>query len=305
MSGRNNDERTGARDAHSGDSTAAVASAVEGNAFPSPNQNNAGLSFVVPTEFVELPSGGVYYAEGHPLHKQDTIEIKFMTAKDEDILTSRSLLKKGLAINRFLQNIMVNKAVKIEDLLVGDKNAILTAARISGYGAEYATNTTCPACATTALYEFDLNEGSLTGFKTDSFNPENYEGRVTEGDDGLFNIVLPKSAVTVTVRMLTGADEVKLTASMNDKKKTSIVGHDTNMTDQMRMYIVAVNGSTQMGHIHAFVNAMPASDSRFLRGAYQALMPNYDLRQHFACESCGYEQEMEVPFTADFFWPKQ
>ena len=84
-----------------------------------------------------------------------------------------------------------------------------------------------------------------------------------------------------------------------------IVGHDTSMTDQMRCYISAVNGSSQTAHIYGFVNAMPASDSRFLRATYQALMPNFDLRQHFVCDTCGYEQDMEVPFTADFFWPKQ
>ena len=132
MSGRNNDERTGAIETNVGDSTAAVQAATQ-----QPNQNQSGLNFVVPTEFVELPSGGKYYTDGHPLTGQETIEIKFMTAKDEDILTSRSLLKKGLAINRFLQNIIVNNEVKVDDLLIGDKNAILTAARVSGYGPEY------------------------------------------------------------------------------------------------------------------------------------------------------------------------
>jgi len=299
MSGRNNDERTEARETNV-DSTAAVQAATQ-----HPRENQSGLNFVVPTEFVELPSGGRYYPEGHALHGEETVEIKFMTAKDEDILTSRSLLKKGLAINRFLQNIIVNKSIKVDDLIVGDKNAVLTAARISGYGASYTTNTTCPACATTAQFEFDLNDGAITGYHAEGCDREAFEGRVTEGENNTFNIVLPKSEVTVTVRMLTGADETKLASEMNNKKKASVIGHDTNMTDQMRTYIVAVNGSSQMGHIHGFVNAMPASDSRFLRRTYQAVMPNYDLRQHFACETCGYEQDMEVPFTADFFWPKQ
>ena len=301
MSGRNNDERTGARAANEGDSTAAVQAATQ-----HPRETNqSGLNFVVPTEFVELPSAGRYYVDGHPLQGQDTIEIKYMTAKDEDILTSRSLLKKGLAINRFLQNIIVDKRVKVEDILIGDKNAILTAARISGYGAEYTTSTTCPACNTTAPYEFDLEQGAITGYHSEHCDREKFDNRVTDNDDGTFDIFLPKSEVTVTVRMMTGRDETKLAESMTKKNKSSIVGHDTSMTDQMRTYISAVNGSTQPPHIYGFVNAMPASDSRFLRAAYQALMPNYDLRQHFVCDTCGYEQDMEVPFTADFFWPKQ
>lgn len=300
MSGRNNDERTGAIETNVGDSTAAVQAATQ-----QPNQNQSGLNFVVPTEFVELPSGGKYYTDGHPLTGQETIEIKFMTAKDEDILTSRSLLKKGLAINRFLQNIIVNNEVKVDDLLIGDKNAILTAARVSGYGPEYTTNTTCPACNTSAQFEFDLEEGQITGFHTESCDKEAFEGRVTDNKDGTFNIALPKSEVTVTVRMMTGKDETKLSEAMQNKKKKNLIGHDTNMTDQMRTYITAVNGSSQMTHIIGFVNAMPAKDSRFLRKTYQMIMPNYDLRQHFACEACGYDQDMEVPFTADFFWPKQ
>ena len=299
MSGRNNDERTEARETNV-DSTAAVQAATQ-----QPRENQSGLNFVVPTEFVELPSGGRYYADGHPLQGQETIEIKYMTAKDEDILTSRSLLKKGLAINRFLQNIIVDKRIKVDDLLIGDKNAMLTAARISGYGAEYVTSTTCPACQTTDQYEFDLQQGAVTGYHTENCDHSKFDNRVTDNGDGTFDILLPKSEVTVTTRMMTGRDESKLAESMKKKNKSSVVGHDTSMTDQMRTYISAVNGSSQTAHIIGFVNAMPASDSRFLRATYQALMPNYDLRQQFVCDACGYEQDMEVPFTADFFWPKQ
>jgi len=300
MSGRNNDERTGAKQGTNTDAAAAVQSAVS---QPTP-QSSGQLNFVVPTEFVELPTGGAYYASGHPLHGQETIEIKYMTAKDEDILTSKSLLKKGLAINRFLQNIIVERNIKVEDLLVGDKNAILVAARISGYGEDYRTKTQCPACATTQEYDFTLANGTIVGFDTEHYNTDEYANCVTKNEDETFNIVLPKSEVTLTVRLMNGHDETKLTEAMKSKKKQSVVGHDTNMTDQYLTYIMAVNGSPQMGHIASFVNAMPAADSRFLRTAYQALMPNYDLKQHFVCDACAYEQEMEVPFTADFFWPK-
>jgi hypothetical protein len=233
-----------------------------------------------------------------------------MTAKDEDILTSRALLKKGVAINRFLQNSIVDKRVKVEGLLTGDKNAILVAARISGYGSEYKTKTQCPACSTTQEYEFTLENGVATGFDTEYFDSEEHKNLVSKNEDLTFNITLPKSEVVVTVRMLNGHDEAQMAKSMQKAQKSAkntrkeLLGHDTQMTDQMRTYITAVNGSTLMQHIYGFVNAMPASDSRFLRSAYAALMPNYDLRQHFACEACGYEQDMEVPFTADFFWPK-
>ena len=97
------------------------------------------FNWSVPTEFVEIPSKGKFYPNGHPLHNLDTIEIKYMTAKEEDILSDRSLLKKGIAVDRALQNLIVNKAIKIDDLLVGDKNALLIAARKTGFGPEYTT----------------------------------------------------------------------------------------------------------------------------------------------------------------------
>ena len=112
-----------------------------------PQQVEQTLQFVTPTEFVELPSRGKFYPEGHPLHNTEIIEIRHMTAKDEDILTSAALLKKGLAIDRFLQNIIVDKSINIADLLVGDKNAIIVASRISGYGAQYEAGISCPSCA--------------------------------------------------------------------------------------------------------------------------------------------------------------
>ena len=115
------------------------------------------LNFVAPTEFVELPSKGLGYASDHPLSGKDVIEIRYMTAKEEDILTSATLLKKGIAVDRFMQNIICDSNINIDDLLIGDKNAILIAARASGYGAEYETQIQCPNCATKAELTFDLS----------------------------------------------------------------------------------------------------------------------------------------------------
>jgi hypothetical protein len=118
----------------------------------------APLDFSTPTEFVELPSEGRYYPEDHPLHNESVVEIRHMTAKDEDILTSRALLKKGLALDRFLKNILVDKRIDMDSLYVGDKNAILVGARVTGYGPSYDTQITCPVCATTNKFSFDLDE---------------------------------------------------------------------------------------------------------------------------------------------------
>ncbi len=306
MSVRNNEERSGAR--HPDDSSAAVAATETEAPVPSkgrsahekPQPKN--LSFVVPTEFVDLPSKGRFYVESHPLHNVDNMEIRFMTAKEEDILTSRSLLKKGVAIDRFLSSIIVDRRIDVNTMLVGDKNALLVAARSSGYGSEYNTKVSCPACGETQEYEFDLEAAHLVGIDSETFQNSNFAKAVSENENGTFDIQLPKSNVTVTVRLLIGADEQRLAKNM--KQKSKIQGHETMLTDQFRTYIVAVNGSTNNRDINTFVNAMPALDSRFLRTTYQGIAPNVDLTQFFSCESCGFEQDMEVPFTADFFWPK-
>ena len=96
-----------------------------------PPAQTGGFSFVVPTEFVELPSQGRFYPQGHPLHSQDSIEIRQMTAKEEDMLTSRTLLKKGVALDRVISSLIVNKAIDADSLLVGDRNAIIIATRVS------------------------------------------------------------------------------------------------------------------------------------------------------------------------------
>ncbi len=261
---------------------------------PQALQENPGFSFVVPTEFVELPSGGKYYPEGHPLCGQDTIEIKQMTAKEEDILTSRTLLKSGVAIDRVIQSIIMDKTINADTLLIGDRNAILIAARVSGYGNVYNTNVTCPNCGTAQDYSFDLNnayleDGSGTGFE------------ITNNGNGTFTTVLPRTNITTTFRLLTGHDEKNMLqqAEMNKKRK----GPEQAVSSQIRRMIVDLNGDSSQQALNYFIENVPSLDIRHLRACYRSVAPNIDLTQDFECQECGHEQEMEVPLTADFFWP--
>ncbi|MAF26057.1 hypothetical protein CL634_10870 [bacterium] len=287
MSIRDNEERTGAPQADS--------PPIE-NLMPvdeSPKNSNP-LSFVTPTEFVELPSKGRYYPENHPLHNEETIEIRYMTAKEEDILTSRTLLKKGIAIDRLLESVILDKRIKADGLLIGDKNAIIVASRITGYGPEYKTNVICPACTEYVIHTFDL-ENMQINFGGPA------EGTL-ETENGTFIIHLDKVDVDVEVKLLTGKDEKALAFSMNKKKKNKL--EETSLTDQFRQFIVSVNDIKDPGLIGALIENMPATDSRKLRNTYQKVIPNIDLTQEFICDNCGLEQALEVPFTADFFWVK-
>ena len=285
MSARNNEERTGA----AGSTTPPLDQLVSDQKETTP------FEFTTPTEFVDLPSKGKFYTEKHPLHGKDSLEIRYMTAKDEDILTSKSLLKKGLAIDRLLQNIIVDKSIKINELLVGDKNALVVAARVTGYGNEYNTKVSCPACAMTQEYNFDLDDHTLS-------QGGEFDNAVATGND-TWQITCPKSTAVVEIGLLTGKEE-KLLLQQHQKRKQRKLP-ESSATDQLKFLIKSVNGADDPTSINKFINAMPATDARYVRKAYEKLMPNIDLSQAFECEECGFDMEMEVPFTTDFFWPKQ
>jgi hypothetical protein len=250
-----------------------------------------GLSFVSPTELVPLPSKGKYYSENHPLHGKEEIEIKYMTAKEEDILSNKSLLKKGVAIDRMLQSLIVDKSIKLESLLIGDKNAILIAARISAYGPEYASQVTCPQCETRQKFEFDLSD--LKEKDCSSLEDQ----MVSANEKGNFAFKLPRSKVDVEIKTMTVGDEAKITQELMKKK-------DVSYMEQMKAIVLSVNGETNRGLISSFVENLIASDARHIRKVMSSLLPDIDMTQTFLCSSCDHEEEMEVPLTAEFFWPK-
>ncbi len=279
---RNNEQRTGA---HMADSDAAAIA----------SQLLDPLQFVTPTEFVELPSKGKGYPPEHPLHNKEVLEMRFMTAKDEDILTSQTLLKKGLALERMMQNVIVDKNIKPETMLVGDRNAVLIASRISGYGAGYETSIICPACGERGKLMFDLNN------RTFNHGEVLEEVDVRESGTGTYIIKLALSKLEVEVRLLTGKDEQWLVQVAKGNKKRKLT--ESSITDQYRLMIVSVNGHSDRKVIDYVVDNLPAIDSRHLRLAYKKLSPNVSVYEDYCCPACGHEQALEVPFNADFFWP--
>jgi len=285
---RNNEDRLGTK-------------SIDGDAPPQTReaQSGASFSFSTPTEFVELPSKGRFYPEGHPLCGKEEIEIKHMTAKDEDILTSETLIKKGMAIDRLLQNVMVDKTIDAKSMLIGDKNALIVATRITGYGSDYRTQVRCPACAKSVEQTFDLSQYSIYEASEDDVSED---GIVIE-ENGTFKLTMPISKVEVGVKLMSGYDEERLNKIAEKQRKNNLPS--TSLTDQLRQMIVSVNGDSSGEMISKLIEHLPARDSRYLRTTYQKVVPNIDMAQEFSCASCGHAQELEVPFTVDFFWPRQ
>jgi len=255
----------------------------------------AEMSWSTPTEIVELPSQGRFYPPGHPLEGQDTIEIRFMTAKEEDILTSRALLKKGIVLDRLIDSVIVNKRIRAKDLLIGDKNAVLIATRITGYGEEYNTSVQCPACGSSVDSSFNIEEVKKV---QESEMPEGAE--LTEANT--FTFTAPATKALVECRLMNGEDERKLTQMQEQRRKHKLPS--ATLTNQLRQSIVSVNGNSESVYVNGFVDNMPARDSRYIRDIYSKIMPNVSLEHTFECDSCDYMAEAQaVPLGTGFFWP--
>lgn len=288
---RNNDERTGA---------------VEQPDSPAPSlsqMGQTGLNFVSPTEFVEIPSKGKFYPVGHPLHGVEAVEIRHMTAKEEDILSSKTLLKQGVAIDRFLQSVLVDQRLTPDQMLVGDKNALIIAARISGYGNDYNAAIGCPNCGSQNKCEVDLLEArhAYAGAFDESLEGEAPEGISGPNAGGFYNITLPSSKAVFEVRMMSGREEKAFAQRLEQRKKKN--QSEAMLTDQFKTFTVSINGVGDLKQIYRFIDNLPVRDSRFLRQAYAKISPALNLKHDFTCTECGHQQEVEVPITAQFFWP--
>lgn len=254
------------------------------------------LDFVAPTEIVDLPSKGKHYAVGHPMHKRDSLEIRFMTAKDEDILTNRSLITKGVVLDRFLQSIIIDDSVDVEELLIGDKNALLIAARATAYGAGYDATVKCRKCSVTNEMVFDLTKPTFIASRlTDTLN-------IAENEDGTFSTTLPMCKFNVKFRLLTNKDETYLAKYILD----NIENESLSATlEQLKVVVFEIQDVNDQELIHKVLENITAADARHLKLCLEAATPNVEIKQEMKCKSCDHSEEVEVPFGIDFFWPQR
>jgi hypothetical protein len=262
----------------------------------------SGGDFVAPTGFAELPSKGKFYPEGHPLKDKEDVEYRFMTAKQEDLLTNKTLIKKGTVIDRMIQSVLVDGKLNLDTILLGDKNSLIAEIRISGYGSDYMAKMICANCGEAVQHKFDLEKAKRAhyGIADGVIQNENGEEVITNiTSDGQFSLVLPKTKATVTCRLLTGADEKQLMAISEMKKKNKLA--ESAMTDQMKQFVTSVNGKEDKAAIASFIDGLPVLDSRYLREWYRKASPNLTLVEEFTCATCGFEEEVPVPLGVEFF----
>jgi hypothetical protein len=238
--------------------------------------------FKFPTEMVDLPSKGFLYPEGHVL-SSGKIEMKYMTAREEDILTNQSYIQKGIVLDKLMQSLIVSK-INYNDLVVGDKNAIMVAARILGYGKDY-----------TFIYNNEEYTVDLSQLENKPFD----ESLITPGINE-FSYKLPSSGANITFKILTHGDEKKIQDELSGLRK---INKDNNpeLSTRLRYIILSVNGDRDPKSIKNFVNNyLLARDSKALRDYMRKIQPDVDLI-FFPNES---EKSVNLPIGVNFFWPE-
>ena len=236
--------------------------------------------FKIPTEMVDLPSKGLLYPEGNPL-AEGKVEMKYMTAKEEDILTNQAYIKQGVVLDKLLQSLIVTK-INYDDLIVGDKNALMVAARVLGYGKDY-----------DFVYDDEPYTIDLSTIENKPFDESLIKKGINE-----FSYTLPNSGNLVTFKILTNSDDKKVDAELAGLKK---INKDSSpeLSTRLKYIITSINGDREAKTIREFVdNHLLARDSRLLREYIRQVQPDVDLT--FTTNS---GEEVAIPVNLSFFWP--
>lgn len=245
--------------------------------------------FAIITEEVELPSLGVFYPNG-----KKTVNVKYLTAEEDDVLYSTELIKNGKVLDALLQIVVTDKDINPDDMIVGDRNAILIHTRITGMGEQYKPGKmTCPDCGEQYEPVVDL---SLLKLKFLQDKPD---------EKGEFDFLLPIMKKNIKFRLLNGKDENRIAkaTTVNKKGGNSNYKVTKTITERYRLQIMEVEGNRDKLYISKLISAMPMKDSLVFREYAKLISPGVDFNYEFECANCGHHYQDEVPLTYRLFYP--
>jgi hypothetical protein len=244
-----------------------------------------------PTEVITLPSKGLGYAENHPLAKGE-IEIKYMTAKEEEILASQNLIKKGVVLDMLFESIIADKSINIDDILLGDKNAIVLATRILGYGPEYKVGIAGEDGETEEVVV------DLSKVQTNEVDPKKLK-RNNE-----YEFVTPTGKNVIVFKLLTHGDEKKIDLDVKAMSRLNKGGASQELTTRYRYMIKSVDGKEDTKSIVDFVNnKFLARDTRAFRAYLKELQPDMNMEFEWTNPQTGVKEAKPIPMGVGFFWP--
>jgi hypothetical protein len=254
-----------------------------------------------PTEIIDLPSKGLLYPENNPL-SSGKVEMKYMTAKEEDILASQNLIQKGVVLDKLFQSLIVSngegKAINYGDILTGDKDAVMVAARVLGYGKDYSVMIQDPFDGT--------NEQEVNIDLTEIENKMIDESKIQTPNTNEFEFTLPISKKLIKFRIPTHSTEMSIDKEL--KAKAKVAGADKSidrtLTTRMKHMILSIDGEDDRNKISGFVNnEFLAQDSRAFRKCVEDIMPGVKLEFNFESNTTAEEQVIPIPINLQFFWP--
>ena len=253
-------------------------------------QQSAPKSYPFPTEIISLPSKGLVYPESNPLSKGE-VTVKLMTAREEDILTSATLIKKGIQLDKLLESIVVEPGVNINDLVIGDKNAILVTSRILAFGPDYEAKINDP---------FDNEEIDITIDLSQIKIKEIDENKLNRSNE--YDFFLPISKTNIKFKLLTHGDELIINKDIEASQKS--LKQSNEITTRYRRIITEIDGVRDTGTISNFVtNRLLAGDSKALRKYISDITPDLDLKFDYESPFTGEKEALRIPFGVDFFYP--
>ena len=255
-----------------------------------PQKDFFGLSFVTPEEEVVLPSRGQFYPIEHPMHGKETITIKHMTAKEEDILSSLAQNEGETTFDRLTKSLVVDKNIDITNLLEEDKLAILLAARVTGYGSEYTTLSYCQNCSKETKHIFDLSKTSIKDPDDNvKYNPER----------NTFIFTTPKTKIELELSNEIESIEKSIQQEKEKKEKYNIPFNRT--VAFLEKVIISANSVTDIEMIKKLINVLPAAEGKIIKDFYNSCRPQISTKQEVECQVCGNTSEKEAPFTWALF----
>jgi len=258
------------------------------------HMKSEGIDWEVPVETVPLPSYGKIYSKESWFYNKETVDIKAMTALEEDILTSQAYLKKGTVIDELIKSCIMSRDADPNDLTAGDKNALAISIRITGYGSDYAAIVNCPKCGHINEKTFDLTSLEINRLGAEP----------VEQGKNIFEYILPISKKKVLFKIMTGHDEQE--KQKEQESKIKVLGEYSvgMVTSNLEHMIVSIDGVTDKSKINSFIKVMPAFDSKKLRTHMANIQPGIDMAVQLDCDGCEKKSDVQLPVNTEFFWPR-
>jgi len=236
-------------------------------------------------EIVKLPSKGLFYKNGI-----SEVNVEYMTSKDEDLLTTPSLIENGTVLDILLKRKIKTKGIVPDDLLAGDRNAIILFLRSSSYGPEYSVQVPDPRTNVSFKTKVDLLK---LRYKKVKGQPDG---------EGYFSVKIPMRKKTVKFRLLTSGEETMLFNQAEAHKEAYNQEFNEFTTNKLKSHIVNINEKTDRTYIGKFVDAMPALDALTIRKKIIDVSPDVDMDYEFKAKD-GYKFKAQLTVGIDFFFP--